>query len=128
MLALGRLQTSVERLRDDFSEEKGLAHESRTAIHRRLDEQAVQVAIVDKTVALEALVHAQMRDQFETLAETVKENHDAVAPTIEDMRRLKMVGWGISGLIALGGISVGGLVALAGESVVNTLRHWLKIP
>ncbi len=40
MLALGKLQEGVDRLRVDFQDEKGMTHESRSVIHQRLDTQA----------------------------------------------------------------------------------------
>jgi hypothetical protein len=128
MRVLGRLEEKVEKLGTDFSEEKHMAHESRTAIHRRLDEQVTQTAYLDKSVAVQAGIDAQMRDKIESLEQTVKDNHEAVAPTIDDMQRLKMVGYGIAGLIAIAGLSVGGLIMWAGETAVNAVRHWLKIP
>lgn len=128
MRVLGRLEEKVEQLGKDISEEKVTAHESRTSIHRRLDEQVMTVALLDKTVGIHAEIDAQMRDKIEDLTKTVEKNHDAVAPTIEDMKRLKTLGYGISGLIAIAGISVGGLFWWAGEAAVNAIRHWLKIP
>jgi hypothetical protein len=126
--ALSRVETLVEGLSKDVAEEKKDAHESRASLHRRLDEQVAQFSLLDKTVSIEAQINAQTRDRIEDLTRTVRENHDAVAPTIEDMNRLKTLGYGIAGLIALAGVSVGGLVWWAGETAVNTLRHWLKIP
>lgn len=128
MRVLGRLEEKVEQLRDDVSEEKKDAHESRTSIHRRLDAQVSQFAILDKTVSIEAQINAQTRDKIDDLSETVKANHEAVLPTIEDMKRLKTLGYGVAGLIALAGVSVAGLVMWAGEAAVTTVRHWLKIP
>lgn len=128
MRVLGRIEEKVEKLEKDFSEEKRTAHESRAIIHQRLDQQVSQVAVLDKTVAIHAEIDAQMRDKVEELTETVQSNHEAVAPTIEDMKRLKTLGYGIAGLIALAGVSVGGLILWAGEAAITTVRHWLRIP
>lgn len=125
---LGRLEEKVEQLRADFSDEKHTAHESRAIIHQRLDQQVRQLAVLDKAVAIHAEIYAQLRDRIEALTGTVKDNHGAVAPTIEDMKRLKTLGYGIAGLIALAGLSVGGLRLWAGEAAVATGRHWLRIP
>lgn len=128
MRVLGRLEGKVEQLGKDISEEKATAHQSRTSIHRRLDEQVATVALLDKTVAIHAEIDAQMRDKIETLTETVEKNHDAVAPTIEDMKRLKTLGYGFSGLIALAGISIASLLWWMGEAAAHAIRSWLKIP
>jgi hypothetical protein len=128
MRVLGRIEEKVEKLEKDFAEEKHTAHESRAIIHQRLDQQVSQVAVLDKTVAIHAEIDAQMRDKVDALTETVKINHKAVEPTIDDMRRLKVLGYGIAGLIALAGVSVGSLILWAGEAAVNAVRHWLKIP
>jgi hypothetical protein len=128
MRVLGRLEEKVEQLSEDVSEEKKDAHDSRASIHRRLDEQVSTIAFIDKTVGIEAQVNAQMRDQFAGLAKTVKENQDAVTPYVEDMKRLKTIGIGITGMIAIGGLSIGALVVWFSETSVNAVRHWLKIP
>ena len=128
MRVLGRLEEKVEQLGKDVAEEKKDAHDSRASLHRRLDEQGTLVSLLDKTVGIDAQINAQTRDKIEHLSQTVKDNHEAVAPTIEDMKRLKTLGYGIAGLIALAGLSVGGLILWAGETAVNAVRHWLKIP
>lgn len=128
MRVLGRIEAKVEKLEKDFAEEKHTAHESRTIIHQRLDQQVSQIAVLDKTVAIHAEIDAQMRDKVNALTETVKVNHKAVEPTIEDMKRLKTLGYGIAGMIALAGLSVGGLALWAWDVVITTVRHWLRIP
>jgi hypothetical protein len=128
MRVLGRLEEKVEQLGKDVAEEKKDAHDSRASFHRRLDEQVTQFSLLEKTASIEAQINAQTRDKIDDLSDTVKANHGAVAPYVEDMKRLKTLGYGIAGLIALAGVSVGGLVWWAGEAAVNTVRHWLKIP
>lgn len=126
--ALTRVETLVETLTKAFETEQRSAHESRTSIHRRMDEHVTQISLLDKTVGIHAEIDAQMRDKIKGLTETVEKNHTAVEPVIEDMKRLKLLGLGISGLIALAGVSVGGLIWWAGEAAVTAVRHWLKIP
>lgn len=128
MRVLGRIEEKVEQLEKAFKTEKQDAHDSRATIHRRLDEQVSQIALLDKTVEIAGMIDAQMRDRMEGLATTVADNHNAVAPSIEEWKRLKFLGYGVSGLIAMAGISVAGLVLWAGEAAVTTIRHWLKIP
>lgn len=132
--ALGRVEgrlTGIEEhvslVRNEVSDEKENAHESRSVIHRRLDEQGKQINLLDKAVEINAGVDAQVRDQLKSIKETVQKNHDAVQPTLEEWKRLKTLGYGISGLIAFAGLTIGGMVAYASDGAVAWLRHWLKI-
>ncbi|TBB27351.1 DUF1515 domain-containing protein [Rhizobium ruizarguesonis] len=132
--ALGRvegrltgIEESVSLLREDVSDEKDNAHESRSVIHRRLDEQARQIHLLDMTVTVSSNVDGQIREEIKTLKDTVEKNHEAVAPTLEEWKKMKTLGYGISGLIAFAGLTIGGMVAYASDGAVAALRHWLKI-
>ncbi|MBY5503156.1 hypothetical protein HFO82_31785 [Rhizobium leguminosarum] len=91
MRAIGRvegrltgIEDSVSHLREEVSDEKSNAHDSRAVIHKRLDEQAKQIAHLDTTVAISGGVDAQLRDQMKGLADTVAKNHEAVQPALEE--------------------------------------------
>ncbi|MBY5828408.1 hypothetical protein ELH53_32925 [Rhizobium ruizarguesonis] len=56
------------------------AHESRAVIHRRRDEQARQIHLLDMTVTVSSNVDGQIREEIKTLKDTVEKNHEAVAP------------------------------------------------
>ncbi|NNH46247.1 DUF1515 domain-containing protein [Rhizobium laguerreae] len=128
---LSGIEESVSRLREDLSDEKDNAHESRSVIHRRLDEQARQIHLLDMTVTVSSNVDSQIREEIKTLKDTVDKNHDSVAPTIEEWQKMKTLGYGISGLIAFAGLTIGGavayIVAFMSDGAVSALRHWLKI-
>jgi hypothetical protein len=128
MRSLGRLEEGVERIRDDFQEEKESAHESRAVIHKRLDEHAKQMAKTDETIAISGLVDAQLRDQIKALEETVKRNHDEVVPSLSEWRRIKILGAGFGGILLLLGISVGAIVTWASDTASSIVRQWLKLP
>ncbi|WP_064686582.1 hypothetical protein [Rhizobium bangladeshense] len=132
--ALGRVEgrlTGIEEnvalLRGEVSDEKDNAHESRSVIHRRLDEQAKQIAHLDTTVAISGGVDATLRAEIKSLTETVDKNHAATQPALEDWKRIKTIGYGVSGLIAIAGLTVGAIVTWASDGAVAWLRHWLKI-
>ncbi|TAX39165.1 DUF1515 domain-containing protein [Rhizobium leguminosarum] len=132
--ALGRvegrltgIEDSVSHLREEVSDEKDNAHESRSVIHRRLDEQARQIHLLDMTVTVSSNVDGQIREEIKTLKDTVEKNHEAVAPTLEEWKKMKTLGYGISGLIAFAGLTIGGVVAYMSDGAVAALRHWLKI-
>lgn len=118
--ALGRLQEGVDRLREDFQEEKMLAHESRAKLHSRLDDQAKEIAHLETTVAISGEIDAQIRGQMTSLKATVE-------PQIEEWKRLKTLGMGISGLLVVAGITVGSVVVAAGDAAVTAIRAWLRI-
>lgn len=128
MLALGKLQTGVDRLRADFQDEKMMAHESRSVIHQRLDNQVQQIAHMETTIALSGQIDAQVREELQNLKDTVEKNQEAVSPTIAEWRRMKTLGLGIAGLIAMSGLTVGGILVYMSETAVSGIRHWLKIP
>jgi archaellum component FlaC len=128
MLALGKLQAGVDRLRVDFQDEKQMAHESRAVIHQRLDSQVQQIAHMETTIAVSGQIDAQVRGEIQALKETVEKNQESVSPAIEDLKRMKTLGLGIAGLIALAGLTIGSIVMWASEAAVAAIRHWLRIP
>lgn len=132
--ALGRvegrltgIEDNVALLRREVSDEKTNAHDSRAVIHARLDEQARQIAHLDTSVAISDGADAQIRQEIRSLKETVEKNQEMVAPALEDWKRMKSIGYGISGLIAFAGLTIGGIIAYASDGAVAALRHWLKI-
>lgn len=127
LFSLGRLQEAVEQLRDDFRDEKSDAKESRAIIHRRLDEQADKIAALNSTVEIAGQVDAQIRDEVKAVAEKVDANQTAIAGDVADWRRLKGIGLGVTGLLAIGGLTVGALLVWAGETAANAVRAWLRI-
>ncbi|MBY2934475.1 hypothetical protein [Rhizobium leguminosarum] len=105
----------------------GRPTESRAVIHKRLDEQAKQIHLLDMTVTVSSNVDGQIPEEIKTLKDTVEKNHEAVAPTLEEWKKMKILGYGISGLIAFAGLTIGGIIAYASDGAVAALRHWLKI-
>lgn len=127
MHALGRVQEGVDRLREDFQEEKRNAHDSRAVIHNRLDDQTGKMGHLETTVAISGGVDAQLRDQIAELRKIVSDNHDAVQPALEEWKSMKRIGYSISGLIAFAGLTIGAVITWASDGAVTALRHWLKI-
>lgn len=126
-LLLGRTLEGVEKLREDFNEEKNVAKENRAILHRRLDEQAADIGKLRTDVAIMGQVDAQVRDEVKSLAETVEANQTVVSPAIAEWKTMKRAGMGLTGLLALGGLSVGAALTWAGDTAVTAIRHWLKI-
>lgn len=110
---------------DDLSkEERRAAHESRAVIHKRLDEQVDKINSVQTKIEIHGQIEAQLRDNIKGLKATVEAD---ISPTVDEWKRMKTLGVGISGLIALAGLTVGGIVAYIGDGAVAAIRHWLKI-
>lgn len=133
MLMLGEIKATVQgtkeevgNLRDDVRIDNEAAQKSRTAMHARLDSQSEQISHLETTVAISGEVDAQLRDRLIALEHTVSKNHDAVQPHIEDMKRMKTLGWGISGLIAIAGLTVGSIVVYASDAAKAAVKHWLN--
>ena len=98
---------------------------SRAAIHRRMDEQNEQINHLEKTVAIAGQVDAQTRDRIAALELSLKDSNDAAQPFIEDMKRMKALGWTISGLIALAGLTFGAILAYANDVARALFKQWL---
>lgn len=80
MHTLSRMENGLDRMREDFREEKENARESRAVIHERLDEQGRQIAKTEETIAISGLVDAQIRDEVKALQKTVATNHEESEP------------------------------------------------
>jgi len=120
MHLLGRVQFGVETLQKDFHDEKRSAAESRAVIHRRLDEQAGQIADLKTSMALAVQVDTQLHDKVDKLA-------NRVTPALMDLDRMKALGMGIGGLLAIGGLSLGSILIWAGEAFWTWVRHKLGL-
>jgi hypothetical protein len=96
-----------------FQDEKRAAHQSRSAIHRRLDDREGKVAHLETTVALSGQIDAQLRDQIVSLKETVEKNHKAVTPALDDWRNVKALGLGLGAVLLAAGVLVASIYALA---------------
>lgn len=118
LVTLGELKGGLDTLQSEFAEERRSASASRASVHRRLDEQATGMADLQTQVALSSA-------KVDDMADTHKR---VVQPAVEDWRRMKGLGMGVAGLLALGGITVGGVLAWFGEAAVQAARHWLRIP
>lgn len=127
LLAVGRLQEGVDRLREDFTEEKQSAAASRATVHRRLDEQASDIAEVKTDIGIHAMITAQAREEVKSLGGTIAQHKSEVQPSIEEWKRMKTLGIGLAGLLALGGLSFGALLTWAGEATAETIRRILRI-
>ena len=121
------LLSMLEQLRDDFAAERDVSHVGRAAMHRRLDEVNERLARLDTNVALSGQADAQLRGEIDRLAGKVDANQAAIAPSIDEWKRIRGLGLGIVGLMTAGGVTLGALVQWGGDSAVNAARAWLHV-
>lgn len=127
MLLLGKVMEGLDRLSEDFSEEKRSAANSRASIHQRLDTQVERIGRLETASEINVQINAQQREALKALNSTVQNNHMAVQPSIDEWRRMKALGIGLAGLLALGGLSLGAMLMWASDAAVTAVRHWLRI-
>lgn len=125
MMLLGRLQEGVEHLRKDFDEERVSAATSRRLIYEKHDEMVRDLSQLKQDIEVGAIISAQGREDVKRLGEAIDAHKAAIQPSIEDWNRIKMLGLGITGILALGGLSVGALVMMGVDAFRAALRHWL---
>ena len=118
MKALGHLQACVDGLRRDFTDEAHGAAESRAVVHRRLDDQAEAIGVLRKDFEVSAVVNSQLRTDLKT-------HIAAVEPSIAEWKRMKALGSGLVGLLAIGGLSVGAMLSMGLDAFKAAVRSWL---
>lgn len=117
----------MEQLRDDFQDEREASRASRAKLHERVDGMAEDIGAIRGDIRILGATDSQIRAEVKNLTKTVTDNQEAAQPTIDEWKRIRAIGIGLVGLLALGGASVGAALAWTGESVVNAIRHWLRI-
>ncbi|MHC2573956.1 hypothetical protein [Rhizobium leguminosarum] len=130
MRVLGQLEAKLDAVADRldrsdevFAAEQKSAHISRSRIHVRIDEQAKRITEMEKTTVAAGATVAQQRDIIKALTETVSEE---IKPTIDEWKKIKLVGGMVSGALIAVGISSAAIAAWAYEWLWNFLRHLLK--
>lgn len=122
MLLMGRMAEGIERLRVDFGEEKSQAAASRKALYGRQEELRGDLSNLKSDIDMAAVISAQKMD---ALASELKDHKAAVQPSVEEWKRIKTLGIGITGVLAIGGLSVGAMLAAGIDTVRAALRHWI---
>lgn len=124
LLAIGRLQASVDHMRADFSEEKKSAATSRKAIYERHEELKEEMSSMRSDMEVAALISAQGREEVKALAGKIDANRDAIQPSIDDWKRIKTLGVGITGVLAIGGMSIGAFLMMGIDAFKAAMRQW----
>lgn len=114
---LGRLEEGQERMRADFDAEKEATRESRGRMHTKLEKIEEDLGIVGQ-------VAAQAREES---AATKKLVDEEIKPVTDDVKRMRMIGLGIVGLVGFAFTALGITLATVSEGVVQVVRTWLRI-
>ncbi len=112
-------------MREDFTEEKRSAASSRKAMHERHDELASDLSNLRLDVGITGQINAQVREEVKALGEKVAQHKAEIQPSIEDWRKIKNLGLGITGILAIGGLSVGAMLTMGLDAVKSLLRQWI---
>ena len=114
MRSLGRLEEGVRQLRADFDAEKEHTRESRGKTHGKLDH-------LEETIVISGQVAAQTRDRIDVVEKKIETD---IKPTVDEFRRMKLVGFGVLTAVAVAATALGLSLATIGEQI----RAWLRIP
>ena len=122
MLLMGRMAEGIERLRADFGEEKSQAAASRKALYERQEELRGDLSNLKNDIDMAAVITSQKMD---ALAADLKDHKAAVQPSVDEWKRIKTLGIGITGVLALGGLSVGAMLSMGLDAFKAAVRSWL---
>jgi len=130
MRVLGQLESKldavaerIDRADDLFNEERRSAHESRSVIHRRLDEQAEKIGSLRTDIEIHGKIEAQLRDNIASLKQTVSTE---ISPTIDEWKRIKFLGGVVSGALIALGVTAGAAAAWLYDWLAIVLRYLSK--
>jgi hypothetical protein len=116
LLKMDHMQLSIDQLQSDFRDEKDSARDSRAVVHRRLDEQVEKIHELSEAAAVDAVSRDALTKRL-----------DGMEPTVFEWKRIRAVGIGIGGLLAIGGLSLGSILLYAGEAFWTWVRHKLGV-
>ena len=125
LLAIGRLQASVDHMQRDFAEEKRSATESRRALYDRHDDLQEQIGGLKMDLQVSGQITAQVREEVKAVSAKVDQHKEDIQPSIDDWRRIKTLGLGVTGVLAIGGLSVGAVLAAGMDAFRAVMRSWL---
>lgn len=94
-------------------------------MHERHDELASDLSNLRLDVGITGQINAQVREEVKALGERVAQHKAEIQPSIEDWRKIKNLGLGITGILAIGGLSVGAMLTMGLDAVKSLLRQWI---
>jgi len=65
--------------------------------------------------------------RFVTELDEIRNQLKEMKPAVDDWRRTRAIGLGITGMLAIGGVSIGAMMSWFSEQTASLIRHWLKL-
>jgi hypothetical protein len=122
---LGSIEAGQNQLRSDFDRERDRSRESRGDLHEKVDAVGDRLSHLETTVQVAGQVTAQARERIAAMEETLT---DDVKPTVDEFKRMKLIGWSVVSIVGLGGTAFGASLIWWGEQMISALRSLLRIP
>lgn len=123
-----QVRDDMRHMQDGMQARDELSRQSRARLYERIDEVANDVGTIKGDIRILGEVDGQVRGELQALSATVAANQAEVGPSVEEFKRMKMVGLSIVGLIGIGGTAFGASLIWWGENTVNFIRWVLRIP
>lgn len=123
-----QVRDDMRHMQDGMQARDELSRQSRARLYERIDEVANDVGTIKGDIRILGEVDGQVRGELQSLQATVAANQAEVGPSVEEFKRMKMVGLSIVGLIGIGGTAFGASLIWWGESTVSFIRWMLRIP
>jgi hypothetical protein len=114
----------IEQLRADMTAERNESRQSRARTHERMDEVFERLGKIDTSMAIAGTTDAQMRDEMNTLKNTV----NSIVPAAREWSMAKRIGLAGASAVGLGAAGLGAWIAWAGDQAAAALRALLRLP
>lgn len=124
LMDLGRLLEGQDRLTKSFEDEKKTAMESRQRLYERTDDLSAEIHVLKQNIAIAGQATAQVREEVKLLKTSLADHKTSIQPSIDDWKRLKALGYGMSGLILLAGLSATTIFTSVLEAVRTAFKNW----
>ena len=129
------LRRDITDMRTDIDMVENRAQEGRRAVHSKIDGLTDRVAKVEGLIEVAGQITAQTRERIDEVNDAVggrMDNFDAtlateVTPTVDEFKRMKMLGWSVVAVVGFGGTAFGATMIWWGEQLVGAIRGILRI-
>lgn len=97
-------------------------------VSAKQDKLVDRIGDIEKAAALDVAnaryTMTGLAERMDALEQVMRED---VKPQTDDLKRMKAIGIGFLTLVGMGGLTLGGTIVWASETLVQTLRAWLRI-
>lgn len=125
LVAIGRLQSSVDHMQRDFDNDKRSAAESRKALYARHDDLQEQIGGLKMDLQRAGQATVRVSEEMKVVSQKVEQHRAEIKSSVEDWKKIKTLGMGITGVLAIGGLSVGAFLSMGWDALKAAMRQWL---